>query len=267
MEGQSDEKGLEAGPLKFGMWAGNLTFVWVLVWSIAQPTSLLADVVRPYDGTQSGNLTSYSGIGVPGVNSSRAWGQSFTNTTGSALELFRVQAYLSNSSGTLTGNFKLSLFQGSRTGGYVTPSGNALFSTGNIDVATLGLSGTAAPKEISISTNTATPWLIDNSATDYVFVFDGTGITAGYFNLHDSAASVSGQNLAYSNDLSNWWAQGPLAGSNVIPTSAMVIFANTVPEPGTLVLMGLAQSAAGAWWWRKKRRVHVRKKKQPPCGA
>lgn len=263
MEGQSDEKGLEAGPLKFGMWAGNLTFVWVLVWSIAQPTSLLADVVRPYDGTQSGNLTSYSGIGVPGVNSSRAWGQSFTNTTGSALELFRVQAYLSNSSGTLTGNFKLSLFQGSRTGGLVTPAGAALFSTGNIDVATLGLSGTAAAKEISISTNTATPWLVDNSATDYVFVFDGTGITAGYFNLHDSAASVSGQNLAYSNDLTAW---GALGGTQP-PTSAMVIFANTVPEPGTLVLMGLAQSAAGAWWWRKKRRGHVRKKKQPPYGA
>ena len=263
MEGQSDEKGLEAAPLKFGMWAGNPTFVCLLLWVFGHPAILVADVVRPYDGTQSGNLTTYSGIGVPGVNSSRAWGQSFTNTTGSALELFRVQAYLSNSSGTLTGNFKLSLFQGSRTGGLVTPAGAALFSTGNIDVATLGLSGTAAAKEISISTNTATPWLVDNSATDYVFVFDGTGITAGYFNLHDSAASVSGQNLAYSNDLTAWGA----LGGTPPPTSAMVIFANTVPEPGTLVLMGLAQSAAGAWWWRKKRRGHVRKKKQPPYGA
>ena len=249
--------------MKFGTWFGNLALMGIFIWISAHPAILVADVVRPYDGTQSGNLTSYSGIGVSGANSSRAWGQSFTNTTGSALELFRVQAYLSNSSGTLTGNFKLSLFQGSRTGGYVTPSGNALFSTGNIDVATLGLSSTAAAKEISISTNTATPWLIDNSAIDYVFVFDGTGITAGYFNLHDSAASVSGQNLAYSNDLAAWGA----LGGTPPPTSAMVIFANTVPEPGTLVLMGLAQSAAGAWWWRKKRRVHVRKKKQPPCGA
>lgn len=249
--------------MKFGTWFGNLALMGIFIWISAHPAILVADVVRPYDGTQSGNLTSYSGIGVSGANSSRAWGQSFTNTTGSALELFRVQAYLSNSSGTLTGNFKLSLFQGSRTGGYVTPSGNALFSTGNIDVATLGLSSTAAAKEISISTNTATPWLIDNSAIDYVFVFDGTGITAGYFNLHDSAASVSGQNLAYSNDLAAWGA----LGGTPPPTSAMVIFANTVPEPGTLVLMGLAQSAAGAWWWRKKRRGHVRKKKQPPYGA
>ena len=249
--------------MKFGTWFGNLALMGIFIWISAHPAILVADVVRPYDGTQSGNLTSYSGIGVSGANSSRAWGQSFTNTTGSALELFRVQAYLSNSSGTLTGNFKLSLFQGSRTGGYVTPSGNALFSTGNIDVATLGLSSTAAAKEISISTNTATPWLIDNSAIDYVFVFDGTGITAGYFNLHDSAASVSGQNLAYSNDLTAWGA----LGGTPPPTSAMVIFANTVPEPGTLVLMGLAQSAAGAWWWRKKRRGHVRKKKQPPYGA
>ena len=249
--------------MKFGTWFGNLALMGIFIWISAHPAILVADVVRPYDGTQSGNLTSYSGIGVSGANSSRAWGQSFTNTTGSALELFRVQAYLSNSSGTLTGNFKLSLFQGSRTGGYVTPSGNALFSTGNIDVATLGLSSTAAAKEISISTNTATPWLIDNSAIDYVFVFDGTGITAGYFNLHDSAASVSGQNLAYSNDLAAWGA----LGGTPPPTSAMVIFANTVPEPGTLALMGLAQSAAGAWWWRKKRRGQVRKKKQPPCGA
>ena len=249
--------------MKFGTWFGNLALMGIFIWISAHPAILVADVVRPYDGTQSGNLTSYSGIGVSGANSSRAWGQSFTNTTGSALELFRVQAYLSNSSGTLTGNFKLSLFQGSRTGGYVTPSGNALFSTGNIDVATLGLSSTAAAKEISISTNTATPWLVDNSATDYVFVFDGTGITAGYFNLHDSAASVSGQNLAYSNDLAAWGA----LGGTPPPTSAMVIFANTVPEPGTLALMGLAQSAAGAWWWRKKRRGHVRKKKQPPYGA
>ena len=249
--------------MKFGTWFGNLALMGIFIWISAHPAILVADVVRPYDGTQSGNLTSYSGIGVSGANSSRAWGQSFTNTTGSALELFRVQAYLSNSSGTLTGNFKLSLFQGSRTGGLVTPAGAALFSTGNIDVATLGLSGTAAAKEISISTNTATPWLIDNSAIDYVFVFDGTGITAGYFNLHDSAASVSGQNLAYSNDLAAWGA----LGGTPPPTSAMVIFANTVPEPGTLVLMGLAQSAAGAWWWRKKRRGHVRKKKQPPYGA
>lgn len=249
--------------MKFGTWFGNLALMGIFIWISAHPAILVADVVRPYDGTQSGNLTSYSGIGVSGANSSRAWGQSFTNTTGSALELFRVQAYLSNSSGTLTGNFKLSLFQGSRTGGYVTPSGNALFSTGNIDVATLGLSSTAAAKEISISTNTATPWLIDNSAIDYVFVFDGTGITAGYFNLHDSAASVSGQNLAYSNDLAAWGA----LGGTPPPTSAMVIFATTVPEPGTLALMGLAQSAAGAWWWRKKRRGHVRKKKQPPYGA
>jgi len=249
--------------VKFGTWFGNLALMGIFIWISAHPAILVADVVRPYDGTQSGNLTSYSGIGVSGANSSRAWGQSFTNTTGSALELFRVQAYLSNSSGTLTGNFKLSLFQGSRTGGYVTPSGNALFSTGNIDVATLGLSSTAAAKEISISTNTATPWLIDNSAIDYVFVFDGTGITAGYFNLHDSAASVSGQNLAYSNDLTAWGA----LGGTPPPTSAMVIFATTVPEPGTLALMGLAQSAAGALWWRKKRRGQVRKKKQPPYGA
>ena len=249
--------------MKFGTWFGNLALMGIFIWISAHPAILVADVVRPYDGTQSGNLTSYSGIGVSGANSSRAWGQSFTNTTGSALELFRVQAYLSNSSGTLTGNFKLSLFQGSRTGGLVTPAGAALFSTGNIDVATLGLSSTAAAKEISISTNTATPWLVDNSATDYVFVFDGTGITAGYFNLHDSAASVSGQNLAYSNDLTAWGA----LGGTPPPTSAMVIFANTVPEPGTLVLMGLAQSAAGAWWWRKKRRGHVRNKKQPPYGA
>lgn len=228
-------------------WACTLFIIFLAAW----PGKAVADVVRPYDGTQFGNLTSYSGIGVPGPNSSVAWGQSFTNSTGSALEIFRVQAYLSNPNGTLTGNFKLSLFQGSRTGGLVTPSGTALFSTGNIDVATLGLSATTTAKEISISTNTATPWLIDNSVTDYVFVFDGTGITAGYFGLHDSGASVSGQNLAYSNNLTTWGA----LGGTPPPTSAMVIFANTVPEPGTLVLMGLAQSAAGAWLcWRTRRR-------------
>jgi len=225
--------------------------VFLLLWTVRLETAT-ADVVRPYDGTQSGFLDSYSGIGVPGDQSSRAWGQSFTNTTGSALELFRVRAYLSNTSGTLTGNLKLSLFQGSRNGGLVTPTGTALFSTDNINIETLGLSTSATnPKEISISNNTGTPWLIDNSVSDYVFVFDGTGISSGYFNLQDSGSYVSGQNLAYSNNMTNWTA----LGGTPTPTSAMVLFANTVPEPGTLVLMGIAQSAAGAWWWRRKRRA------------
>lgn len=225
--------------------------VFLILWSVRLETAT-ADVVRPYDGTQSGFLDSFSGIGVPGDQSSRAWGQSFTNTTGSALELFRVRAHLSNTSGTLTGNLKLSLFQGSRNGGLVTPNGTALFSTGNINIETLGLGISATnPTEISISTNTATPWLIDNSVSDYVFVFDGTGISSGYFNLQDSGSYVSGQNLAYFNNVTNWTA----LGGTPPPTSAMVLFANTVPEPGTLVLMGIAQSAAGAWWWRRKRRA------------
>ena len=217
----------------------------LLLWS-GHWHAAAADVVRPYDGTQSGYTNTYSGIGVPGANSSKAWGQSFTNTTGSALELFRVQAYLSNSSGTLTGSLKLSLFQGSRNGGLVAPTGTALFSTGNIDIATLGLTASATnPTEISISNNTATPWLIDNSASEYVFVFDGTGITSGYFNLQDSGLNVPGQNLAYSNDLSSWFG---LAGTPP-PTSAMILYANTVPEPGTLLLFGVA-AFLGALFWR-----------------
>ena len=222
----------------------NLFWCTALFCWIACSETSSADVVRPYDGTQSGYLTSYSGIGVPGANSSKAWGQSFTNNTGSALELFRVQAYLSNSSGTLTGNLKLSLFQGSRSGGLVTPTGTALFSTNNISIASLNLGVTANPTEISISNNTATPWLIDSSVLDYVLVFDGSGITQGYFNLHDGAVNVSGQNLAYSNDLLNWSAFG---GTPPV-TSAMILYANTVPEPGTFGLFGVAAFIVGCIW-------------------
>ena len=230
--------------------------VFLLLWTVRLETAT-ADVVRPYDGTQSGYTNTYSGIGVPGANSSKAWGQSFTNTTGSALELFRVQAYLSNSSGTLTGNLKLSLFLGSRNGGLVTPTGTALFSTGNIDISTLGLTASATnPTEISISNNTATPWLIDNSASEYVFVFDGTGITSGYFNLQDSRSNVPGQNLAYSNDLSSWFG---LAGTPP-PTSAMILYANTVPEPGTLLLFGVAAFLGALFWWPR-----LRQRELPAC--
>ena len=158
--------------------------------------------------------------------------------------MFRVQAYLSNSSGTLTGNLKLSLFQGSRSGGLVTPTGTALFSTNNISIASLNLGVTANPTEISISNNTATPWLIDSSVLDYVLVFDGSGITQGYFNLHDGAVNVSGQNLAYSNDLLNWSAFG---GTPPV-TSAMILYANTVPEPGTFGLFGVAAFIVGCIW-------------------
>ena len=231
--------------------------VGLLAFWVALSGSARADVVQLYNGFVNGYLDDGSEVGRVSVNqgpvSNLSWGQSFTNNQG-LVQITSVTAYLSSASGTTpTGNFQISLFRATRSGGLATPTGQALYSTGNISLSSLNLTTGAAQKDISLTGSTA--WNLDASVSDYMLVFDGSLLTgSNYFFLQDSATAVSGQNLAVQQDGGAWTS---VTGSPP-PTSAMVIYANTVPEPGSLALMTVAQ-VAGFLVWRSRRKRKMRK--------
>lgn len=206
-----------------------------------------AEVVQLYNGAVYGIQNSASQVGMNSGNNF-SWAQSFTNAVG-PVQLTSVTAYLSKADGTNpTGDFRISLFRATHAGGLATPTGAALYSTGNISVAGLGLTTLAAQKDFFF-TGTGT-WDLDATVSDYMLVFDGSLLTgSNYFYLQDSTTYVSGQNLAYQQNSGSW---SGVAGQPP-PTSAMVIYANTVPEPGALLLMFVAQ-VAGLMVWRFRRK-------------
>lgn len=224
----------------------------LLAFWVALSGSARADVVQLYNGFVGGFQNIGSEVGrVSGSNLS--WGQSFTNNQGQ-VQITSVTAYLSVAEGTTpTGNFQISLFRATRSGGLATPTGQALYSTGNISLSSLNLTTGAAQKDISLTGSTA--WNLDASVSDYMLVFDGSQLTgSNYFFLQDSTTAVTGQNLAVQQDGGAWTS----VGGSPAPTSAMVIYANTVPEPGSLVLMTVAQ-VAGFLVWRSHRKRKMRK--------
>ena len=226
--------------------------VGLLAFWVALSGSARADVVQLYNGFVNGYQNDGSKVGeFSGSNYS--WGQSFTNNQGQ-VQITSVTAYLSSASGTTpTGNFQISLFRATRSGGLATPTGQALYSTGNISLSSLNLTTGAAQKDISLTGSTA--WNLDASVSDYMLVFDGSQLTgSNYFFLQDSTTAVSGQNLAVKQNGGAWTGvSGPPP-----PTSAMVIYAITVPEPGSLALMTVAQ-VAGFLVWRSRRKRKMRK--------
>jgi len=201
-----------------------------------------------------------SGAGLSGAGSAVGWfgssqfsqAQSFTNTYEGAT-ITSISAWLKQGSSTMTGSFNLSLFASTgNPGNTATPTGAALFSTTYNTSYLSSLSSTA--QQISF---TGLNWSV-NANTNYFFAFDATNMTgssssANYFFLESSSPFVGGQNEAYStNSLSSW--TNTVIGSTH-PTAAATVYAS-VPEPGTLILLALAQGVFAAGWlvrrYRKK---------------
>ena len=97
-----------------------------------------------------------------------------------------------------------------------------------------------------------------NANTNYFFAFDATNMTgssssANYFLLQRSSPDVSGQNEAYSTNSLSTWTSTVIGSTH--PTAAATVYAS-VPEPGTLILLALAQGVFAAGWlvrrYRKK---------------
>lgn len=232
-------------------WPRVCSALGLLVFWLAVSVPARADVVQLYNGFVGGFQNDGSKVGRVSVSggseSNLSWGQSFTNNQGQ-VQITSVTAILSAAAGTTpTGNFQIHLFRAARSGGLAAPTGQALYSTGNIALSSLSFTTTAAQKDISLTGSTA--WNLDASISDYMLVFDGSLLTgSNYFFLQDSTTAVSGQNLAVQQDGGAWTS----VGGSTPPTSAMVIYANTVPEPGTLALMSAAQ-LAGFLVWRSSR--------------
>ena len=219
-----------------------------------------ADVVL-YNGT--GSAGELNGSAVGWFDSSQfSQAQSFTNTYEGAT-ITSISAWLQQGSSTMTGSFNLKLFASTGTPGTTaTPTGLASFSTtyntSYLSSLTPPSGSAATAQQISF---TGLNWSV-NANTNYFFAFDATNMTgssssANYFLLQRSSPDVSGQNEAYStNSLSTWTST--VIGLNPplnYPTAAATVYAS-VPEPGTLILLALAQGVFAAGWlvrrYRKK---------------
>ena len=209
-----------------------------------------ADVVL-YNGTGSASELNGSRVGWYG-SSQFSQAQSFTNTYEGAT-ITSISAWLQQGSSTMTGSFNLKLFASTGTPGTTaTPTGAALFSTNYLTSYVPSLTSTA--QQVSF---TGLNWSV-NANTSYFFAFDATNMTgssslANYFFLQSSDPFVGSQNEAYStNSLSSWTST--VIGSTH-PTAAATVYAS-VPEPGTLILLALAQGVFAAGWlvrrYRKK---------------
>ena len=207
-----------------------------------------ADVVL-YNGTGSASELNGSRVGWYG-SSQFSQAQSFTNTYEGAT-ITSISAWLQQGSSTMTGSFNLKLFASTGTPGTTaTPTGAALFSTNYLTSYVPSLTSTA--QQVSF---TGLNWSV-NANTSYFFAFDATNMTgssssANYFLLQRSSPYVTGQNEAYSTN--GTWTSTVIGSTH--PTAAATVYAS-VPEPGTLILLALAQGVFAAGWlvrrYRKK---------------
>ena len=209
-----------------------------------------ADVVL-YNGT--GSAGELNGSAVGWFDSSQfSQAQSFTNTYEGAT-ITSISAWLQQGSSTMTGSFNLKLFASTGTPGTTaTPTSAALFSTTYNTSYLPSLTSTA--QQVSF---TGLNWSV-NANTSYFFAFDATNMTgssssANYFLLQRSSPYVTGQNEAYSTNSLSTWTSTVIGSTH--PTAAATVYAS-VPEPGTLILLALAQGVFAAGWlvrrYRKK---------------
>jgi hypothetical protein len=173
-------------------------------------------------------------------------GQSFMNigqdSTATSV-LFRL---IANSGSFNSGSLSVSIYSaGSSASPTYAPTGSALFSSAAINLSSNVLSTTAQDFTFTTFTKNTSADLTANAA--YVAVLQWSGVTFGGNSFSALGySSRSGTYAAYNSVVNGDGNSGQQLYSTIEVTA--------VPEPGTLILGGIAAACGGGGaWWRRKR--------------
>jgi hypothetical protein len=211
--------------------------LWMLLGLCLIPAMSRGDVVV-YD--QNASTTAYFLD-----TAAEKYGQAFTNSAGN-VAVSRVQFFLSKT-GTVTGNLVVKIYASTGGASAYTPTGAALVNSGTLDASTITASEVGYTfTGFALSTNLT-------SGNTYFAVLDTSGLTSTLDNSNKIGVWTNGPfnptppplNGASQQGSSAWVAEAyEIRGSVVM-----------VPEPGTLLLGGIAAACGGGGaWWRRRRR-------------
>jgi hypothetical protein len=218
---------------------------------------ILCLAVMVLGGVARGEVVVYSQTTANGAqqfsNSSQKIGQSFTNTSGQGERVGSVTFGFSVVSGSLSGTASVKIFATSGSALGYLPSGSVLATSQALDLT--GFNSTTVTDKTFTFTSGAG---LDLNQT-YMAQLDISGLSGfgigNYFNIHfqgtipNSPSPLAGLN-AYTNT-------GP-SNSDVAQTYQLYGSIAMVPEPGTLLLGGIAAACGGGGvWWRRKRKAQV----------
>ncbi len=201
--------------------------LWMLLGLCLIPAMSRGDVVV-YD--QNATNTTYI------LNqTSETYGQAFTNTAGN-VAVKSITFFLTQASGTVSGNLSVDV--------YLSTGGSASYTPqGGVVVSSVSQAFAVGQNTFNFTSGTAL-----NANATYVAVLNLSGISnIATNNIGVQTNTLSGSlNGAFTLDSgANWTAEAyQIKGSVVM-----------VPEPGTLLLGGIAAACGGGGaWWRRRRR-------------
>jgi hypothetical protein len=212
--------------------------VWILGFVVCLGAASLgrADVV--YDSASNGTVTNIWGGASPVVQ-----GNTFQNSLGVLARVTSITVYLMRTSNA-TGNIQVSLFNTTGSAGNYAKGGTSYgVSTNSLDASTIASTLTAYTFNFDPATTTA-------MAINGVFCFEISGVTTDSNNPVQTRFGSAGTGTTNMNRIFN----GGASSGNLI---AGVVNASAVPEPGTLLLGGIAAACGGGgvWWKRRKRKA------------
>jgi hypothetical protein len=210
--------------------------------NLAAATQCRSDVLL-YESAPNGSLLE--------LTSPNTIGNSFENTLGAGAKVTSVTIWLQKLQAA-TGLFQVKLWD---TGG---TSGNYTRGTSNLGT---GIYSGADTLNASVLTTTLTaytftfnPGTTSSMAANGVYMWEIT-TTVGTSGAIYTQLGSDGTGTSSMDMISNGYANGPYLLSGTVYA--------TVPEPGTLLLGGIAAACGGGGVWWKRRRRPV--KKQPPA--
>jgi len=210
--------------------------------NLATATQCRADVLL-YDSAPNG-----TGLELTSINTI---GDSFQNTLGAGAKVTSVTIWLQKLQAA-TGLFQVKLWDTGGTSGAYT-RGTSNLGTGIYSGADT-LNASVLTSTLTAYTFNFNPGTTSSMAANGVYMWEIT-TTVGTSGAIYTQLGSDGTGTSSMDMISNGYANGPYLLSGTVYA--------TVPEPGTLLLGGIAAACGGGGVWWKRRRRPV--KKQPPA--
>jgi len=196
---------------------------------------LKADVV--YDNLSNTN----SAVSGFTFNAHNAYAQKFSSGAGGEIANIKLNLYATGSTPAWSGTFNIQIYTG-----VSTSSSGTLFL--DYFQGTQADIGTSAGGPVTFTYNRGATNTALNAGTDYYLVVNRTGTNGANLDWGGGPNGTGGTgNVFQSTDGGATWTNASFAagfGGQI----------NTVPEPGTLILGGIAAFSGGAGFWWKRRK-------------
>jgi hypothetical protein len=172
-------------------------------------------------------------------NVSDSYGQAFTNTAGN-VAVKSVTFYFAQTAGTTTGNLSVSIWAATGGPGSYRPTGTNALVTSQTKAFATGVNTFNFVSSTTLSNSTYVAVLDLGSLN-----LDASNTFGVEINPFSGSSQYATSNGVYNNDTSPGW----IAQTYQIRGSVVM-----VPEPGTLLLGGIAAACGGGGvWWRRRR--------------